>query len=256
MTLLTLLEKAYGSYSTRSFQTELESLCRGLKVRCEVRGTTTQGWIQVELQGEDEPVARQVLDTEIGLAPSSADRISKFMNVRGKILDSRESASRLRVDVGVMTPDIYPAVIPLSTLRAQLADGRNITLQHTAELYCLHSKVPLQVKIVSELDSPKGVWNAELSEAQLSLFSNWLVTNLDRLIVLGASRKEIEAAIHRAGHSRDIVKIETLGLLEHALECKLGTDAVGLMPKLGRLLRQASLLPFNPIRIKKEFGWQ
>ena len=255
MTLLTLLEKAYGSYSTRNFESELESLCQGLKVRIEVLETTTQGWVQVELHGEDEPVAREFLDQEIGIALVSADRVSKFMNVRGKIFNSRESASELHVDIGVFAPAAYPVIIPLSTLRAQLMDGRDVTLRHTADFYCLHDHMPLQVKVLGDLDSTKGVWSAELSEVQLSLFSNWLMINLDRLIVLGASRREVQGEVQRAGHARDIVKIEVLGPLEHALECKLGTDAVGLMPKLGRRLRKASLLPFSPRKIKKELGW-
>jgi len=235
---------------------ELASLCQGLNVKAEVRGKTVRGWIQVELQGDDEPVARQVLDREIGIAPVSADRIIKFTNVRGKIFNSNESTGELHVDIGVFMPGVYPVIIPLSTLRAQLMDGRDAVLQHIAELYCLRAHVPLHVKILGGSDSATGVWSGELSEVQLSLFSNWLMTNLDRLIVLGANRREVQVEVQRAGHSRDIVKIETLGPFEHALECKLGTDAVGLMPKVGRRLRKASLMPFNPRKIKKELGWQ
>lgn len=256
MTLITLLEKAYGSYSTRSFENVLESLCQGLKVNIKVRGRTAQDWIPVEVYGDDEPVAQRILDREIGLAPTSADKVSKFADVRGKIFNSGESTNELYVDIGVFTPHVYPAIIPLSTLRAQLMDGKNMTLQHTIGLYCLRDHIPLRIKILAELDPERRTWNAELSEAQLSLFSTWFRSNLDRLIVLGASRMEIEAAVQRAGHLRDIVKIETLGPFEHALECKLGTDAVGLVPKLGGRLRQSSLLPFNPRRIKEEFGWQ
>ena len=255
MTLLTLLEKAYGSYSTRTFENDLESMCQGLKVTIKVRGETTQGWIRVEVHGEDDLAARQILDREIGLAPTTADTVSKFANLRGKIFNSGQSTSELHVDIGVFTPLVYLAVVPLSALRAQLMDGKNVTLQHTTELYCLCDQLPLHIKILTGLDPARLVWTAELSEAQLSLFSTWLRSNLDRLFVLGASRREVEAAVQRAGHSRDIVKTETLGPLEHALECKLGTDAVGLVPKLGRRLRQASLFPFNPRRTKKECGW-
>ncbi len=256
MTLITLLEKAYGSYSARSFENELRSLCQGLKVSVAIQGKTPHGCLQIELQGEDELAAWQILDSEVGIALESEDRVSKFMNVRGKIFDSGASASELHVDIGVSNPNFCSAVIPLSTLRAQLLDGRNMALEDAADLYCLYDHVPLQVKILTELDSARLVWGAELSEAQLSLISNWLMTNLDRLIVLGSNRMEVEAAIQGAGHSRDIVKIETLGPLEHALECKLGTDAVGLMPKLGRRLRKAALRPFNPVAIKKELGLQ
>lgn len=255
MTLLTLFEKPYGSYSARSFETALKSLCQGLKVNIEVRGETAQGWIQVDLSGDDELVARQILLQQVGSAPATTAMISKFANVRGKIYRSEESTSALYVDIGVFTPDVYHAIVSSSTLRAQLADGKNVTLQHVAELYCLQDHMPLRIKILGELDPAGCAWGAELSEAQLSLFSTWLKTNLDRLIVLGASRAEVEETVQRTGHSRDIVKVEPLGLLEHALECKLGTDAVGLVPKLGRRLRRASLLPFNPGRIKREFGW-
>jgi hypothetical protein len=35
-------------------------------------------------------------------------------------------------------------------------------------------------------------------------------------------------------------------LLEHALTCKLGTDAAGLIPKIGRNLKNAKFAVFNP----------
>jgi len=53
------------------------------------------------------------------------------------------------------------------------------------------------------------------------------------------------------GHGRDAVRVESLGLLEHALICKLGTDAVGLVPKLGPHMPTAVLAPFSPRRIRQ-----
>jgi hypothetical protein len=38
-------------------------------------------------------------------------------------------------------------------------------------------------------------------------------------------------------------------MFEHAVVCKLGTDAAGLIPKLGRILGRAVLSVFNPRRI-------
>jgi len=42
-----------------------------------------------------------------------------------------------------------------------------------------------------------------------------------------------------------------LGWLEHAIVCKLGTDAVGLIPAVGRFLRTATLAPFSPRKIRQ-----
>jgi len=69
---------------------------------------------------------------------------------------------------------------------------------------------------------------------------------LDRLIVLGASFNEIGLALKKTRCNRDVINIERLGLFENAVVCKLGTDAVGLVPKIGRKLRNANFSIFNP----------
>jgi hypothetical protein len=112
--------------------------------------------------------------------------------------------------------------------------------------------MPLHIKLVADLNTEKSFWEAELSEKQLSQFSEWLRSNLDRLIVLGASISEVERALNRARHFRDVAKIETLGSFEHAILCKLGTDAAGLVPRLGPHLRSATLAPFSPRKINTQ----
>ncbi len=255
MTTVTLLEKTYGSFSPQTFEAMLRSLCKGLRLRVKVQGKTEQNWIQIELSGEDESVAIRLLDREIGLVPRSADKISRFSILRGKVADSDGAEKELHVDVGVFEPMVCEAVVPLERFQAQLADGKKLPLNRLLELFCLCEYAPLQVKIVDDFRADRNVWEAELSETQLSQFSNWLESSLDRLLVLGASRGEIEEAIRKARHFRDVIKIETLGPFEHAVLCKLGTDAVGLMPKLGPHLRIASLCAFSPRRIRNELKW-
>jgi hypothetical protein len=154
------------------------------------------------------------------------------------------------VDVGVFTPKVVYATVSLPRLQAQLADGKNLSLQSLIELYCLYDNTPFQVKIVdAELNSRKEAFEAELSEQQLSLFTSWLRASLDRLMVLGARLQDVEHAIKASQHFRDVVRIESLGLLEHAILCKLGTDAVGLIPAIGRHLRKATFAPFSPRKI-------
>jgi len=45
-----------------------------------------------------------------------------------------------------------------------------------------------------------------------------------------------------------------LGLFEHAIVCKLGTDAAGLIPKIGKKLWSAKFSVFSPKRIIEFLG--
>jgi len=250
MPTVTLLEKAYGHFSAETFEPMLKSLCKGLKVQIKVKGKTAQEWIQVEVSGEDESVVLKLLNSEFGLAPNSTDNVQKFSVLRGRIVESGKTSSGLLVDVGVFEPRVVYAKIPIESLQAQLADGKRLPFQRLTELFCLLDYVPLLVKIVdTDWHGENEAFLAELSERQLALFTDWLRSSLDRLLILGAQYDEVERAAEASRHFRDVVKIESLGWLEHALVCKLGTDAVGLIPAIGRFLRTATLAPFSPRKI-------
>jgi hypothetical protein len=252
MPTATLLEKAYSHFPAEAFESTLKSLCKGLKVQVKVKSKTVQEWIQVEVNGEDESVSLQLLNNEFGLAPNNADNVEKFSVLRGKIVDSGKTATELCVDVGVFTPRVVYAKIPLQNLQAQLADGKKLPLQRLTELFCLLDYVPLNVKIVdTALDDENGTFSAELSERQLALFTNWLRSSLDRLVISGAQHSNVEYAVEASRHFRDVVNIESLGWLEHAIVCKLGTDAVGLIPAMGRFMRTAILAPFSPRKVRQ-----
>lgn len=251
MPTVTLLEKAYGHFSAQAFEPTLKSLCKGLKVQIKVKGMT-QAWVQVEVNGEDESVALQLLSSEFGLAPINADNVERFSVLRGRIVESGKTASELYVDVGVFEPKVVYAKIPIESLQAQLADGKRLPFQRLTELFCLLDYVPLHVKIVdTDWHSENEAFLAELSESQLALFTDWLRSSLDLLLILGAQYSDVERAVEASRHFRDVVKIESLGWLEHAVVCKLGTDAVGLIPAIGRILRTATLAPFSPRKIRQ-----
>jgi hypothetical protein len=251
MPTVTLLEKVYGSLSPENFEPVYSSLCKGLKVKLRVVGETNRGWVQIEVSGEDEVAALHFLDREKGLAPVSLDNLRKFSATRGRVVFSGKSKKELYVDIGVFSPETYDAVIPLQRLQAQLADGKKLPLQRLVELFCLCDNLPLEVKIVQDVDAQKKWVEAELSEAQLSQITKWIRSSFDRLIVLGAFVSDFERAVKLSRHFRDVVKIESLGMLEHVALCKLGTDAVGLIPKLGRFLPDAVFVPFSPRKIRQ-----
>jgi len=250
MPTVTLLEKAYGYFPAEAIEPTLKSLCKGLKVQVKVKGKTAQEWVQLEVNGEDESVALQLLKSEFGFAPKEAGNVEKFSVLRGRIVDSEKTAAEVRVDIGVSVPRVVYAEVPLQRLQAQLLDGEKLPLQRLIELFCLLDYLPLQVKIVdAHLGVENGVFSAELSERQLALFNDWLRSSLDRLIIFGAPNSNVENAVDASRHFRDVVRIESLGWLEHAVVCKLGTDAVGLIPAIGRFLRTATLAPFSPRKI-------
>lgn len=251
MPLVTLLEKVYGPFSPETFEPVFSSLCKGLKVKLKVVGKTNREWAQLEISGDDEIAALHFVDQKIGLAPASLDKLKKFSVARGRIVFSGESKKELKVDVGVFSPENCDAILPLQRLQAQLADGKKLPLQRLIELFCLYDNLPLKVKIVSNVNTKMKMVEAQLAEAQLSQISRWINFRLDRLVVLGAPLSDVKQAVGASKHFRDIITVETLGLLEHVILCKLGTDAVGLIPELGRFLPNAVFAPFCPRKIQR-----
>jgi len=249
MVVLTLLEKVYGKYSTKDFVYTFKSLCEGLNVNLRVLGRAPRGWIKVEVSGEDEKVAVRFFEKEVGLAPVNLERLRKFSVIRGRVL-STKSKLELPIDIGVYEPAPLEASIPLKTLQAQLADGKKLALQTIMELYCLYPNFPLEVKIC-EINKSEESIKAELAESQLTIFEKWLKMYNERLIVFGTTIEDVKQAVRNEKLGRDIYAIESLGLLEHALICKTGTNAKGLIPKLGPKLPNATLIQFNPPRIHK-----
>ncbi len=251
MPLVTLFEKAYGSFSPEMFNPFFSSLCKGLRVRLRVVGKTDRGWIQIEVSGDDEIAALRFINEERGLAPISSDGLKRFSLLRGRVIFSEKNKKELRVDIGVFYPETCDAVVPLERLRAQLADGKKLLFRQIVESFCLYENMPIEVKIAERVKAQSRLVEAMLSEEQLSQFSHWIRSGLDRLLILGTLFSNVEYAIKASKHSRDVIRIDSLGLFEHAILCKLGTDAVGLIPKLGRLLKDAVLVPFSPRKIRQ-----
>jgi hypothetical protein len=51
----------------------------------------------------------------------------------------------------------------------------------------------------------------------------------------------VRATVNRAGHARDIVTVERLGLLEQSVVCAAGTDPPGLLADVGPYLESELL---------------
>lgn len=250
MPAVTLLSKVYNDHQLKTVENQLKSTLKGLKVEIEKFELVVRGWVNLKFSGEDGKAALSYLEKELGLCPVKIENLQKFSTTRGYITSLNESKNELRLDVGIISPKPIDAVIPLHNLQAQLADGRKIALKKLAELFGFCEDLPLTAKITSINESHIG---AAIAETQLKLYKKWTKSLLDRLIILGASQQEIKKALKKSKCQKNIVEIEKIGLFEYAVTCKLGTDAVGLIPKVGRNLPNTILSVFKPKAILEFF---
>jgi hypothetical protein len=248
MLTVTLHAKAYNNFQLRLIDKLLKSKIKDLNVKTEISGITPRRWVQITVSGEDEKVALHYLADEIGLCQTHLEDVAKFSTIKGHIMAMDKSKDELLVDIGVFSPKIIDATISLQHLQTQLVDGRKVAFRKIVELFGFCESLPLTVKIL-DIDKEKSHIEAMLAEKQLIQYRNWMKSLLDQLIMLGSSIYEVRLALRKAGLNRDVLNVEPLGLFEFALTCKLGTDAAGLIPKVGKNLRNATFTVFNPKKV-------
>lgn len=250
MPTITLLEKLYADISRKTAESRIQASCEGLKATIKVAEITKQGWIRLDVSGEDEVAALSLLEQEFGTAPVYAKSVREGNVYSGKIVLSGRSSMEICVDVGAFLPEPMDATVSLQHLQAQLVDGKKLPLQRITRLFCFLDNFPIRI-LIKRIDDERKRFVAELSEEQISFISNWTDSNLERLCIFGVFSETVENAVKITGHLRDIVEIENLGMFEHVVVCKLGTDAVGLIPKLGRLMPIAVFGVFSPKEISR-----
>jgi hypothetical protein len=249
MTTLTLLVKASNPSQLKQVGDLLNGAFENLDVEVKILGNPVNKWVQVSLSGEDEGIATSYINKEIGTCPTSLENVKNFSILKGYISKVDINKQELKVDIGVFQPKIIQATIPLVHLQAQLVDGGKVALKKISEIYGFYEDLPLSIKVIRLNDEESDELEAELSMEQIDKIRLWQQSLLDRLIILRSSLGEIETVLERTRLNRDVIGIEALGMFEHALTCKLGTDATGLIPKIGRYMRNARFIVFNPKKI-------
>ena len=254
MTDLTLLIKTSNTRQIKQIDDLLKSEFENLSVDVKILGNTAGNWVKIAISGEDEVIATSYINKKIGTSPISIKKVNNFSILKGYISKVDTVNQELKIDVGIFEPKIIQAAISSAYLRAQLADGKKIDLQKISEIFGFKENLPLGIKVVRLNDEENDVLQAELSDEQIEKIRLWQQSLLDRLIILGASIGEIETVLERTRLNRDIIGIEELGLFEHALTCKLGTDAAGLVSKVGRYMRNSKFIVFNPKKQVESIG--
>ncbi len=250
MTKRTLLAKIDRPSHLNQIERTLKRFLEDLEAKAEIIGVVADRWPQIDISGEDEGIATNYIAREIGFCPEKLQSIEKYQTLKGYVTSLKEDTEGLKVDVGIFEPSTVTATVPLSHLQAQLTNGKEFTNRKMEESYGLCTNLPIQLKIISINPKERHI-EAELSTGQISKYKSWIESLMDRLIIIGATHEEIQKTLNYTGLKRDVIDVELLGIFEHALTCKLGTDAVGLVSIVGRRLRNAKVTVFSPRRLWK-----
>ena len=232
-----------------ALQNALDDLKGDLTAEIKIQPFSKYGWTVIDVTGDDTEILIELISQQFGLLPSNPSEIKMHGNYRGTV---RSFDSDLIVDVGIEHPDPAYVKVKLSSLRAQLADGRGwVPAREIAGLYCLVPGTPISIR-VTRLPHNGAEYEGWLSDSQISQFSNWLSCGLERVQVYDCLKSRLDFAISRAKLERDIVSTEQLNLTTHSVLCKIGTDAIGIIPSLGFTIRQSELKAFIPKRIQEK----
>jgi hypothetical protein len=242
--------KASNAGQLKQVENLLKIQFEELDVKISIIGNSVNKWVQVSLSGEDEGIAKSYINNQIGICLSHIDNVNNHSIYKGYIsnIDTEKNQS-LIVDIGIFQPKIIQAAVPLADLQVQLADGKKINLKKISDLYGLVKGLPISIKLIEHNWEENEHLQAVLSIDQIELFRIWQESLLDRLIILGSSTNEIETVLERTRLSRDIINLEMLGMFENVLTCKLGTDAAGIIPRIGTYMKNAHFVLFNPRKV-------
>ena len=174
-------------------------------------GVRDDDFPSVTVEGDDEVVARNLLREEWGAITPTFESGEEYVGTleawdeEGFVLDAGE---RVRIPAD------------------ELGLGQGSPAQ-IRKRFGLVQHLPL--RFVYD-DAPR------LADGERDRLYDWTRAETGRLNVNSATRAEVRATVNRAGHARDIVTVERLGLLEQSVVCKEGTDPPGLLASVGEYL--------------------
>jgi len=218
----------------------LAARAKGLKM---VSDFSIEGqWLQIRAKGEDADAFLNLLRQEQGEAPVSRAKLEKWDIVRGFVTGAGRIGYGVYVDVGIQDPAPKDALYPLHRMRAQLADGEAKSAREILDNNALVDYVPLTMTVTEFQGENISV---EMEDEARDRIVSWRKYPFDRVIVIGADRTQAENAVRASGLQSDIVEVEILSLFVQSLVCKIGTDAPGVISKIGGRLRGMGLKSYR-----------
>jgi len=226
-------------------QEALSKLKEDLSVSAAIVGFTDNGWVKIDIEGQDREIFQEIISREFGVAQVDLAQIENQSSYLGIV---NAVGSDLAVDIGMERPASLNVAVSPRALRAQLCDGKLISCKEITEHYCIHNGSKLAIR-VTRLDRDARRLEGWLADSQIELFSDQIASRLERIQVFDCTRQRIEFALRTLNLQRDVISVEPNTLTTHSVVCKLGTNAIGLIPKLGSVLRRSGMMPFLPGRI-------
>ena len=194
---VTLLQKK-GNVAETEFRAELDRVIRNLIGKLFAKVTfhsfTTEGWSRVSIDGDDAEVAVELLSRKFGIAPGDIANVALHGNYRGVIRET--SSSNLIVDIGINHPKPTFINVKLSALLAQLADGRQSTsIRKITQNYCLLPETPISIRVTRLTANVIEGW---LSDSQISIFTRWITSGLERILVFDCLPSQLASVMTKA----------------------------------------------------------
>jgi len=218
----------------------------GLHVEWEVK--PHEDWLTVRARGEDSEAFLNILKEKFGEAPVAQSSVERWDVRKGFITGSGKVGFGVYVDLGILQPRRKDALYPLHRMRAQLADGLARSSRDILAENALSDNFPVAV-VVTDVEA--GKVSVELTDETRDLLLSWRSRPFDRVIATGIDRDRIEKAVYSTRLEFDVIEVQSLSLLVQCLVCKVGTDAPGIISKIGGRLRGVGLTAFeSPSRIK------
>jgi len=204
-----------------------------------------KGWITVQAKGEDAEAFSNLLKKKYGERPAQASKVERWDVLRGFVTGAGRVGYGVYVDVGITEPTSKDALYPLHRMRAQLSDGRQASAREILAENALVDDFPMRV-IVTGSDGEKTT--VELSDESQEGFVSWRNHPWDRVIAVGLTHSQALRSLREMGAEADIISVDPLSLFVQSFVLKVGTEAPGIIARMGRRLRGVSLAAYTKHR--------
>ncbi|MEM2896337.1 MAG: DUF2110 family protein [Candidatus Bathyarchaeia archaeon] len=215
---------------------ELKEISSGIDASYRIVGFNEKNWIKVEITGEDVEVFRELIGIKFGFAKTNLNDLRIGDVCKGFVTNGKGVEDGILMDIGLVHPVRKDAFYPLLTARAQLAEGKGLSIKEVIDRYCLYEGFPLRLRVTS-IDYGDGSTEVELLNTQEDYLKSILNSPLEKVLIFDAFKEQILKALKLTDIEREIASIEQLGLTVFILVCKLGTNSSGIISRIGSLLR-------------------
>ncbi len=174
-------------------------------------------WLATDITGEDSEFACNFLINKYGTPVRDIKNDKIYYGFIQQI-----KGNEIVVDIGVHVS------VPQKNLTV-LGSGNS---EQIAMRFGLIKNLPVRIEIKEEIEKI-----AAFTKEQIDTWWKWKKSGQDRVIANSVTRSELKTAVKRTGHARDIYGIERLGLMEHMIICRDGTDGPGIVSAIGKFIK-------------------